>query len=369
MNGGFNNYKMKDKDKTKTQLINELMELRRRLPQLKKTEHECQRTAEEIHRSYQIQSVLNKLLFISLKTISLKAMLKQFIKAITALSWLALESKGAIFLIGKDPDVLELKAHRALDASLLTMCSRVPIGKCLCGRAALSGEIQFADCIDERHEQEYKGISPHGHYCVPIISGKKKILGVITLYVKEGHFRNQREEGFLTAVANTLVGIIELKAAQHKIKERGQQLEIKSRDLEEMNIALRVLLKKRDEDKIELEENFLLTVKELVEPYLEKLKSYVLDERQKTYLSILESNIHDIVSPFVRKLSSKYLNLSASEIQVANLVLDGKRTKEIAFLLNLSDKTIEVHRKNIRKKLGLINKKVNLRTHLLSLHE
>ncbi len=358
---------MGDKDKTKAQLINELMELRQGLSHLEKSEHQCQQAIEEIHRTNQIQSVLNKLLFISLKTISLKAMLQQFIKAITALSWLALESKGAIFLVGRNPGVLEIKAHRALDTSLLKMCARVPFGRCICGQAALSGEIQFADCIDERHELEYNGISPHGHYCVPIISGKKKVLGVITLYVQEGHLRDQREEDFLTAVANTLAGIVELKAAQHKIKERGQQLEIKSRDLEEMNTALRVLLKKRDEDKIELEENFLLTIKELVEPYLEKLKNYGLDERQKSYLSILESNIHDIVSPFVRKLSSKYLNLSASEIQVANLVMDGKRSKEIAVLLNVSEKTIEVHRKNTRKKLGLRNKKINLRTHLLSL--
>lgn len=358
---------MGDKDKTKAQLINELMELRQGLSHLEKSEHQCQQAIEEIHRTNQIQSVLNKLLFISLKTISLKAMLQQFIKAITALSWLALESKGAIFLVGRNPGVLEIKAHRALDTSLLKMCARVPFGRCLCGRAALSGEIQFADCIDERHELAYNGISPHGHYCVPIISGKKKVLGVITLYVQEGHLRDQREEDFLTAVANTLAGIVELKAAQHKIKERGQQLEIKSRDLEEMNTVLRVLLKKRDEDKIELEENFLLTIKELVEPYLEKLKNYGLDERQKSCLSILESNIHDIVSPFVRKLSSKYLNLSASEIQVANLVMDGKRSKEIALLLNVSEKTIEVHRKNTRKKLGLRNKKINLRTHLLSL--
>ena len=358
---------MGDKDKTKAQLINELMKLRRRLIQLEKSEHKCQRAIEEINRTNQIQSVLNKLLFISLKTLSLKAMLKRFIKAITSLSWLALDSKGAIFLVGKNPDVLELKAHRALDTSLLKMCARVPFGRCLCGRAALSGEIQFADCIDERHELEYNGISSHGHYCVPIISGKKKVLGVITLYVQEGHLRDQREEDFLTAVANTLAGIVELKAAQHKIKERGQQLEIKSCDLEEMNTALRVLLKKRDEDKTELEENFLLTIKELVEPYLEKLKNYGLDERQKSCLSILESNIHDIVSPFVRKLSSKYLNLSASEIQVANLVMDGKRSKEIALLLNVSEKTIEVHRKNTRRKLGLRNKKINLRTHLLSL--
>jgi DNA-binding NarL/FixJ family response regulator len=88
---------------------------------------------------------------------------------------------------------------------------------------------------------------------------------------------------------------------------------------------------------------------------------------QQSYLAILESNINDIISPLTRRLSYKFKNLTASEIQVANLVIDGKRTKEIAALLSVSDKTIEVHRKNIRKKLGLRNKKADLRSHLLSI--
>lgn len=357
---------MKDKEKTKKQLVYELAELRRRLMQLEASEYICQKAVEGIQRSYQVQSVLNKLLFISLKNISLKAMLEQFINEITSLSWLALESRGAIFLVGKTRDVLEMKAHRAFDKRLITMCARVPFGNCLCGRAASLGEIQFADCINGRHEHQYKGMSPHGHYCVPIISGQEIVLGVITLYVVEGHHRNKREEDFLTAVANTLAGIIELKNAQHKLKKRGEELEIKSRDLEEANTALRVLLKNRDEDKIEFEENLMFNVKEMVEPYLEKLGNSRLNGWQQSCLGVLKSNLNDITSPFAHRLSSKYFNLTASEFQVAKLVMNGKRSKEIASLLNVSEKTIEAHRKNIRKKLGLRNKKANLRAHLLS---
>jgi PAS domain-containing protein len=64
----------------------------------------------------------------------------------------------------------------------------------------------------------------------------------------------------------------------------GQDLENKSRELEEVNAALRVLLKKREEDKIELEERILSNVKKIIEPYLEKLQGSSLSERQKTYL-------------------------------------------------------------------------------------
>ena len=358
---------MNRKTKTKGQLQSELAQMRQRILQLETAESDCRQAMEEIHRSYQVQAVINRLLHISLDNISLELMLEQFIDEVTSLDWLALESKGAIFIVGADPEVLLLKAHRALSPKLLRMCNEVPFGKCLCGQAASTGTIQFADCIDQRHDREYQGIAPHGHYCVPIVSRGQKVLGVITLYLKEGHCRDQREEDFLTAVSNTLAGIIELKHTQAKLEEKGIELELKRNDLEEVNTALRVLLKKRDEDKLELEETLLLNIKTLVLPCLEKLKTCTLNERQVSYLDVLESNLLEVISPFARKMSSKYLNLSASEIQVANLILEGKRTKEIASLLNLSDKTIEVHRKNIRKKLGLRSKKENLRTHLLAL--
>ncbi|MBW1829909.1 MAG: helix-turn-helix transcriptional regulator, partial [Deltaproteobacteria bacterium] len=84
-------------------------------------------------------------------------------------------------------------------------------------------------------------------------------------------------------------------------------------------------------------------------------------------VSILESNLKDIVSPFARELTRNYLKFTPTEIQVANLVKQGKTTKEIADLMNVSGKTIESHRKNIRKKLGIKNKKENLQTHLLNI--
>ncbi|MEE4264193.1 MAG: PAS domain S-box protein [Desulfobacteraceae bacterium] len=157
---------------------------------------------------------------------------------------------------------------------------------------------------------------------------------------------------------------------ENEIQERNQveeELRVRTRDLEELNTALKVLLKKRNEDKFELEEKIAGNVKELISPYLEKLKRENLGKREKTFLEIVEANLDAIISPFERTLSSKFLKLTPSEIQVANLIKLGKTSKEIAALSNLSFKTIEFHRDNIRTKLGLKNKKVNLRTHLLSL--
>lgn len=182
----------------------------------------------------------------------------------------------------------------------------------------------------------------------------------------EGPFLKE-ERKLLNAISEQLGLIIERKQADEALKQRERELENKTKSLEELNAALKVLLKKRDEDKVELEEKVLLNVRELILPYLEKLKGRGLDERQKTFADILESRINDIISPFLHSLTVVYKELTPKEIQVADLVKQGKTTKEIAELLNASPRAVEFHRHNLRKKLGLRNEKANLRSHLLSL--
>jgi PAS domain S-box-containing protein len=161
--------------------------------------------------------------------------------------------------------------------------------------------------------------------------------------------------------------ITKRKQAEQKMKEREVDLLLKSKELEEVNNALRVLLRRADEDKRELEEKVLASVKELVVFYIEKLKKSGLDAKQMAYVNTVESNLNEIISPFARRLSSKYLSLTPAEIHIANLVREGKNTKEIGQLLNLSPRTVESHRQSIRDKLGLKHRKANLRSHLISI--
>ena len=160
--------------------------------------------------------------------------------------------------------------------------------------------------------------------------------------------------------------IEERRRAEEALRKQGDELKAQSHHLEEVNTALKVLLKQREDDKKELGDNVLSNVKELVSPYLDRLKKSRLNTNQKTLVNILESNLNNMISPFISKLSFKYYNLTPMEIRVANLVKEGKTNKEIAELLCLSKNTILFHRYNIRDKLGLKNKKINLRTHLLS---
>jgi PAS domain S-box-containing protein len=151
------------------------------------------------------------------------------------------------------------------------------------------------------------------------------------------------------------------------VKSRTKELAEKTENLEQVNVALTVLLKKRDADKRELEDRMLANVKTLVTPYLEKLKKSNLTERQSGYLNILGENLNNIISPFLHRLSTRQLGYTPTEIQVANMIKDGMTSKEIAEIMNLSPETVSNHRKNIRKKSGIANKKVNLRTALLAL--
>jgi len=177
----------------------------------------------------------------------------------------------------------------------------------------------------------------------------------------------QRTAAFSEANEQLKREIYERTQAEKELKFREQELEARKKSLEELNAARRVLLKKGEEDKKELEEKRLFNVQELVMPYADSLMKSRLDPHQRESLKVIRSNLNDIISPFGRAMSLGTLKLTPKEIQIANLIKEGRTTKEIADLLRLSDRTITTHRDNIRKKLGLKAKKANLRTHLLSL--
>ena len=177
----------------------------------------------------------------------------------------------------------------------------------------------------------------------------------------------KNESGDVVRLVQISRNVTRQKLAEKALKEREQELKIKATSLADLNTALRVLLEKKDEDRVELEEKIMFNMKELVIPFIGKLKKTALTSKQAAYVEVVESNLSDVISPFSRTLSAKFLSLTPTEIQVASMVREGKTSQEIAEVLNLSRRTIESHRDSIRKKLGLKKKKANLRSHLLSI--
>ena len=185
---------------------------------------ERKRAEEELRIKHRQQQILNTLLQISLEDLSLAEQLERVLQEILTIPWLPLLPRGGIFLVEDDPEVLTLQVQQNLGSALQTMCARVPFGRCLCGRAAATRRILFTDCMDERHENVYEGITPHGHYNVPIVSGQE-VLGVVVLYLPEGHKKTEGEVSFLQAIASTLAGMIRRKRTEEELRLRRRQAE------------------------------------------------------------------------------------------------------------------------------------------------
>lgn len=174
------------------------------------------------------------------------------------------------------------------------------------------------------------------------------------------------------------VGVhLELQRAREELKKINQELEIRikkrteellkaNKKLEEMNVALKVLLEKKQEHKDDFGKQIVFNVKQVIEPFLDKLRQTRLTREQVEILKVIEQKLNELVSPYQRTLSQRY-GLTPTELQIVELIRSGKPTKEIAEILSLSKRTVDTHRHNIRKKLGILNKNINLTTYLSSL--
>jgi len=151
------------------------------------------------------------------------------------------------------------------------------------------------------------------------------------------------------------------------VSERTRVLEEDNRQLKEKIAALKILMEKHENDQLKTEKEVVANVEHLINPYIGKLARSGLNDLQKVYLDILQTNLNEIVLPFAWALSTRRRNLTPTEMQVANLIKQGRTNAEIAELLNLSRRTIDSNRRNIRVKLGLTHGKTNLRSYLLSI--
>ncbi len=151
------------------------------------------------------------------------------------------------------------------------------------------------------------------------------------------------------------------------VRKSDKDTAMRIQGLEETNEALKILLARGEDDKKLVEDRIKSNVKELVLPYVEKLKLTGLTVEQQTYLEIIETTIKNVFSSFLQKITSKQYHFTPKEIQVATLIREGKTTKQIADIMKVTRSAIGLHRHHIRNKLGLGKAKVNLRSYLLSL--
>ncbi|MBC8212599.1 MAG: GGDEF domain-containing protein [Gammaproteobacteria bacterium] len=170
---------------------------------------------QELKQRADIHDTLNEILNISLMKIPLNDQMDKILRVVLKINWLSLEQKGCIFLADESGVKLKMVAHHNLGESLLSLCSQIDFGQCLCGIAAQQQKLIFRSCVDADHHIVPDGMEPHGHYNMPIVLDGKT-LGVLNLYVKHGHQPSKLEQDFLRACSMTMASIIERK----KIEER-----------------------------------------------------------------------------------------------------------------------------------------------------
>lgn len=300
---------------------------------------------EIIRRDYHFQSTISSILQIALEPISLEEQLDRIMVTILSLPFLSLQSKGAIFLVEDTPQILVMKAQQGLPESVQSASAKIPFGKCLCGLAASKREIVFADCMDNRHESTCEGMTPHGHYCLPIMSGQR-VLGTINLYVEEGHRRNIEEEELLTSVANTLAGIIEHRQTEQE-KDNLQEKLIQTEKLSALgrltaNVAHEIRnpltlvggfarrLNKKLAPDISEKKYVEVIISEVSR--LEKILMNVLTYSKEDHLNLEYHNINKIIDEalimYGDKLTEKSIQLSKSLIDVPKIMIDKPRAIE-----------------------------------------
>jgi len=169
-----------------------------------------------------------------------------------------------------------------------------------------------------------------------------------------------------------LVEIAERKRLERQLQDSLGQLEARvtsrTRELKDANTALRVLLANMEASRQEFEGQILRQITELILPHMTKLRTTIGDQEPDcSYLDLVESNLKSITSSFADKLVVALQNLTPTEVEVAQMVMNGRTTKDIAQALSRETSTIDFHRKNIRRKLGIERRGMSLRTHLLSL--
>lgn len=198
-----------------------------------------------------------------------------------------------------------------------------------------------------------------GHFIVsvsPLYDAARQVIGAIHV-ARDITLRKKAEQALFEANEDL----------ERRVAERTAKLVEKTKGIEEVNTALRVLLQQREQDRKEIQESVIHNVKTTVWPYLNRMRSFGLTEEQSDCIGMIENSLGNIVSSFIRGLSDRSLGISPAQIRVAEMVRSGKTNKEIAASLYISEGTVRSHRQELRKRLGLTNNKANLRVYLQSL--
>lgn len=250
-------------------------------------------------------------------------------------------------------DILESRVEKLIGFDTLVSGNSVDLRQTV--KTVLSGKVNIV-----KYEGRYRSVTGSGH---PYLRGLFSVM--------------KTQDGSVSGAIGIFEDITDRKEMEDALQQAHEQLELRVAErtaelyqererLQDANIALNILLEKRKEDKSELETKIIANIDKLITPYLQKLQDCCRDEQQKMLLDVVRANLNEITSTFADKHNDIFARLTPKQLQIADLIRQGYTTKEIATFLNLSASTVACHRQEIRKRLSLNKKSINLQSLLSS---
>jgi PAS domain S-box-containing protein len=276
---------------------------------------------KEIRTSFQGQDIINVLLRISIERIPIDEKLNQSLDILLSAPQLSSQKKGAIFLADdKKPGTLQLMAQRGLGKALEELCQNIEFGECLCGQAAQSGEIIYKKSVDDQNQHCYDGMTPHGHYCVPIKLADE-ILGVIILLINAGQEPIQRDIDFFSAASRTIAGMIDRFKDEEQMRMQGTVLQ---------SVANAVVITDAD------------GVIEWVNPAFTMITGHSYRDTISQPTSLLKTGFHN--DNFYQKLWDTILSGQVWQGEMVNRRRDGSQYDEDVTITPLANEKGEIHK-------------------------
>ena len=234
-------------------------------------------------------------------------------------------------LIGKsEKEVIGKKCHEALHDT------DVPAKNCPLKRSLRTGKVESIDHFEKDFDKHFSIKAS------PIFDGEGRIVRFVDL----------------------MRDITVRKRAEEMLKESEARLREQKLALEQKNIALREILGQIEIEKKQMEDWIAANIDNLLLPILKRIS---LTGTSSKYIKLIQRNLEELTSSFGIKIIERKTKLTPREIEICNMIKNGFTSKEISSLLNISCQTVEKHRKNIRYRLGISNKKVNLTSFLQGL--
>jgi PAS domain S-box-containing protein len=187
------------------------------------------KTAEtKEHQRTLIKEVLTAILAVSLEPLPLKVKLQLSLTKILSIPGFSFLNQGALFLFDESLGMLTMAGQIGLLPAIQEMCAGVPLGRCICGRAAASQQIICTESNNSQHDFDCEGIGSHCHLCAPICSGSK-LLGVLNVYLPADHFHNLAEQFYIDSVTRALASLIERHHYEESLRQAKDQAETANR--------------------------------------------------------------------------------------------------------------------------------------------